>query len=278
MRNSIRMMVLVGAAMVATACDRQADVTRAVGLAAREEADGIRQVMLTVAEPREAVAYFTRQMQAEPDNLEHRRDLARSLVRGDRAAEAAVAWRRIVEDGGGPEDGVALAGALVRDGDWSGARIVLDAVPPTHESFARYRLEALVADSERDWARADSFYEIAADLTTTPAGLFNNWGYSKLSRGDAASAEPLFVEAITYDDALFTAKANLVIARASRGAYRLPGIPMDEEERARLLHTSALVAIRQGDAGIGRKLLEDAIDAHPRHFEPAHRALRDLDA
>ena len=51
--------------------------------------------------------------------------------------------------------------------------------PPTHETYDRYRLEAIVADSNKEWKRADSFYEIAAGLTTTPASVLNNWGFSK---------------------------------------------------------------------------------------------------
>jgi hypothetical protein len=42
----------------------------------------------------------------------------------------------------------------------------------------------MVADSDKNWKKADSFYEIAAGLTTTPAGVLNNWGFSKLTRGE----------------------------------------------------------------------------------------------
>ena len=80
-------------------------------------------------------------------------------------------------------------------GDWAKAETVLDSVPPTHETFKRYRLEAMVADSKQEWKKADSFYEIAVGLTTTPASVMNNWGYSKLTRGDYTEAERLFSEA-----------------------------------------------------------------------------------
>ena len=30
-------------------------------------------------------------------------------------------------------------------------------MPPTHETYERYRLEAVVADAGKDWKRADSF-------------------------------------------------------------------------------------------------------------------------
>ena len=47
------------------------------------------------------------------------------------------------------DDKVDLADSLVRSGDWSGAEKTLDPVPPTHETFKRYRLEAIIADGNQ---------------------------------------------------------------------------------------------------------------------------------
>lgn len=69
-----------------------------------------------------------------------------------------------------------LADALVRANRWDEAERTLNAIPPTHESFDRYRLEAIIADSKQQWQKADHFYETAAGLTTRPAGVLNNWG------------------------------------------------------------------------------------------------------
>ena len=150
-------------------------------------------------------------------------------------------------------------------------------MPPTFETYERYRLEAMVADSEQEWDRADSFYETAVGLTMRPAGVLNNWGYSMLTRGDNQAAERLFTEAVTYDPDLYTAKNNLVLARATRGQYTLPLGPMAQSERAQLLYTLAVSAVRRGDIDIGRGLLQDAIDTHPQYFEAAVRALRALE-
>ena len=281
MRHPVFIALLLGGTVALSACGKmgQTDVTRAVSNAAEAEADSIREIMLTVAEPTEAVSYFQNQLSDKPDEIENQRGLARSLVRGGRASEAVVAWRKVVDHkDSNSEDMVELADALIRTSDWAAAKVVLDSVPPTHETFARYRLEAMVADSNREWSRADTFYETAAELTTTPAGVLNNWGYSKLTRGDTAAAERLFTEAITYDDKLFTAKNNLVLARAARRLYSLPLVPMTQEERAQLLHTAGLAAVKQGDVDVGRSMLQDAIDTHPRHFEAAVRALQSLDA
>jgi len=170
-----------------------------------------------------------------------------------------------------------FADALIRTGDWARAETILDAVPPTIETFQRYKLEAVIADSNKEWDKADSFYETAVGLTTSPASILNNWGYSKLTRGDFRDAERLFGEAITYDPTLFTAKNNMVLARAAQKNYSLPLIQASQVERAQLLHTMALAAIKQGDTDTGRTLLAQAIESHPRHFEAAVSSLNKLE-
>ena len=243
------------------------------------EESNLSDVMLTVADPDEAVAYFTRSTRENPDRIDLQRGLAQSLVRARRVTEAVPAWRRVTEmEGATANDSVQYADVLIRANEWSTAEAVLDAIPPTHETFERYRLEAMVADANKDWKRADSFYETAMGLTTRTAGVLNNWGYSKLTRGDFAEAERLFGEAVRQDNALFTAKNNLILARGAQRNYALPVIPMTQTERAQLLHTLALSAIKQGDVSTGKNLLRDAIDTHPQHFEEAVRSLDALEA
>ncbi|MDK3017130.1 tetratricopeptide repeat protein [Pseudodonghicola flavimaris] len=238
----------------------------------------LNEVMLTVADPNEAVDYFARSTKSTPDRIDLQRGLAQSLVRAKRNTEAAAVWGKVVGMPGATEDdSVDYADALIRSGDWDRAKKTLDSVPPTHESFKRYRLEAMVADANHEWKRADSFYEIAVGLTTTPAGVLNNWGFSKLTRGDYPGAERLFGDAIRRDPTLFTAKNNLVLARGAQHNYSLPVIPMDQTERAQLLHTMALSAVKQGDVNTGKALLREAIDTHPQHFEEAVRSLRALE-
>ena len=278
MRHTILRALLCGGMVALAGCAGVGgDVNKA--LSGLDEEGGIREVMLSVAEPAEAVTYFQGRLADAPEDTALMRDLAASLMRAGRVTEGVLAWRKVVAlPDAGPEDQVQLAHALIRASEWDEAKRILDSIPPTHRSFERYRLEAVVADSTRDWQRADSFYETAVDLTTTPAGVLNNWGYSKLTRGDGPEAERLLTEAITYDQSLFTAKNNLVLARAMRRVYALPSIPMTQEERAQLLHTAGLAAVKQGDTDIGRNLIEDAIDTHPRHFEAAVRALEALNA
>ena len=236
-------------------------------------------ILLTVADPNEAVNYFRRTVAENADRADLHRGLGQSLVRAKRPTKAVPVYERLMKlDGATDEDRVDYADALLRAGDWPKAEATLDAVPPTYETFKRYRLEAMVADSNKEWKKADSFYETAVGLTTRPAGVLNNWGYSKLSRGDFKEAERLFADAIRQDSSLFTAKNNMVLARGAQRDYNLPVIPMSQVERAQLLHTLGLSAIKQGDVETGKGLLQEAINTHPQHFEAAVRSLRALDS
>jgi Tfp pilus assembly protein PilF len=267
------------AATALAACGpRGTDVNRALKAVNVIDESNLSEIMLTVGDPDEAVAYFARAAAENPERIDLRRGLAKSLVRAGKPDEAARTWAAVVAmPGATHDDRVSLADAQIRAGDWDGAQATLAAIPPTHETFDRYRLEAMVADSRKDWARADSFYEIAAGLTNRPAGVLNNWGFSKLNRGEFAEAERLFIEALTYDPGLFTAKNNLVMARGAQGKYDLPVVEMTQTERAQLLHTLALTAIKRGDVRTGRALLAEAVETHPQHFDAAVRALRALD-
>ncbi|MCA0997676.1 tetratricopeptide repeat protein [Alloyangia pacifica] len=240
---------------------------------------GLTEVMLSAGDPEEAVAYFSRSADQQPERIDFQRGLAKSLVRAKRYPEAVTAWTQVVaHQGASNEDSVALADALIRNNNWDKAEQVLGTIPPTHETFQRYRLEAMIADSHQQWQKADSFYEIATGLTTKPASVLNNWGYSKLSRGDYADAEKLFGDAIRRDPKLFTAKNNLVLARGAQGNYTLPVMDMTQIERAELLQTLGLAAVKRGDVEIGKGLLRDALETHPQHFEAAARALDALEA
>jgi Flp pilus assembly protein TadD len=281
MRHPGLVVLCLGSAVFLSACQSSTDeqVERALEDVNVIDESNLNDVMLTVADPDEAVAYFTRTVAENPGRVDVKRGLAKSLTRAQKPTESAQVWREVAySTDGTPEDRVMLADALIRSNQWDAAKTELNQIPPTHESFDRYRLEAMVADSDKNWKKADSFYEIAAGLTTTPAGVLNNWGFSKLTRGDHAGAEKLFNEALTYDPSMFTAKNNLVLARASQRKYDLPVVRMTQTERAELLYSMALAAIKQGDVSTGKGLLQQAVDTHPQHFEAAVRSLEALDA
>lgn len=280
MRHSSRWILPALGILTLSACGDQGDVQ--VDRALRDvnvvDETNLNDVMLTIGDPDEAVTYFARASANDPGRIDLMRGLAKSLVRARRPAEAIPAWQAVIgHDEANDDDRVNLADALIRNNQWTDAEAVLDAIPPTFESYRRYRLEAMVADSNEEWDRADSFYETAVGLTTQPAGVMNNWGFSKLTRGDFAGAERLFTDAIRHNPQLFTAKNNLVLARGAQRKYDMPVVPMSQIERAQLMHTLALSAIKQGDVTIGKGLLTEAIDTHPQHFEAAVRSLRALE-
>lgn len=282
MRHPSLIAALMGCALALSACQKgvsDAEAAKAMKSVNAIDETNLSDIMLTVGDPNEAVAYFQRAASENPERIDLQRGLAKSLVRAKQPEDAAKVWAAIAtRPQSGPEDLVELADAQIRANDWASAEATLNKVPPTHETYMRYRLEAMVADSKKNWQKADSFYETAAGLTTSPAGVYNNWGFSKLSRGDAKGAEKLFGEALRYDPSLFTSKNNLVLARANQHKYDMPVLNMTQTERAMLLYTAALAAIKQGDVTIGKGLLQDAVDTHPQHFEEASRALAALDA
>lgn len=281
MRHPVFVALCLSGTVGLTACQKASDaeVQRAIDSVNVIDATNLNDIMLTVGDPAEAVAYFNKASSENPDRVDLKRGLAKSLIRANRPADAVPVWAAVVASPEGTnEDRVALADAHIRVNEWDKAAAELNRIPPTYETFERYRLEAMVADSRKDWKKADSFYEIAAGMTTKPAGVYNNWGFSKLSRQDFAGAERLFAQALTFDPGLFTAKNNLVIARGAQRKYDLPVVTTTQTEKAELLYSLALTAIKQGDVSVGKALLQDAISTHPQHFEAAVRSLAALEA
>lgn len=280
MRHPILFPLCIAATIGLTACDKSGDaqVERAMQDMNAVDENNLSDVMLTVADPAEAVSYFSGASELDPDRIDLQRGLAKSLIRAGRAAEGATAWQKVISH---PEsnfdDRVELADAYIRGNQWDLAASTLNTIPPTHETFKRYRLEAMVADGNEQWEKADSFYQTAVGLTTRPAGVLNNWGFSKLTRGNYPEAERLFADALRHDPGMFTAKNNLVLARGAQRKYDMPVMSMTQVERAQLLYTMALTAIKQNDVTIGKGLLREAVDTHPQHFEEAVRSLRALE-
>ncbi|WP_372836552.1 tetratricopeptide repeat protein [Puniceibacterium confluentis] len=282
MRHPILVSLCIAGFVTLSACGGNYDKSREAAKAMKNlnvvDESNLNDVMLTVSDPNEGVSYFQRAIATDPEKLELQRGLATSLIRAQRSAEGVGAWKKVTaHPDAGNDDAVELADAQIRAGQWKEAETTLNTIPPTHETFKRYRLEAMIADSNQDWKKADSFYETAVGLTTKPASVMNNWGFSKLTRGDLSEAERLFTQTLRQDPEMFTAKNNLVLARGAQGNYVLPVIPMSQIERAQLLHTLGLSAVKRGDVETGKTLFRDAIDTHPQYFEAATRSLAALE-
>lgn len=272
---------LIGAVSLA-GCGRKAQEDKIqkeiANLSTKDEAS-LDAIEMTVANPQEAVAYFTKSVEKHPNRTQSKRYLAKSLVRANEPAAAVKIWQKVVKAKDATEDdSVGYADALIRSDHWKEAQKVLNSIPPTHATYQRYRLEAMVADSKHQWKKSDSFYGTAAGMTATPAGVYNDWCYSKLQRGDYSGAERLCRKALTYDPGLFSAKNMLILARGAQHKYDMPVIPMTQTERAHLLYNLAIVAIRQDDVAIGKGLLKEAVDTNPEYFGEAQRSLDALNA
>lgn len=280
MRHSVFVALCLGGTVALSACQKASDaeVDRALKSVNVIDESNLSDIMLTVGDPNEAVAYFQKASAENPDRPDLKRGLAKSLVRAGKPDAAAQTLAQLIASGEATNnDRVDYADALIRANKWKEAEVELNRIPPTHETYDRYRLEAMIADSKKDWKKADSFYEIASGMTSKPAGVLNNWGFSKLTRQDFRGAEKLFLDALTYDAGMFTAKNNLVLARAAQRKYDLPVVNMTQTERAELLYTAGLAAIKQGDVAVGKGLLQEAVDTHPQHFDAAARSLAALD-
>ena len=161
MRHTYILSACIAGVVFVAGCAEQDDETveRAFQDVNVIDESNLNDVMLTVADPNEAVSYFRRSLKEHPDRIDLRRGLATSYVRARRYPEAALAWKSVVEL---PEstsnDKISYADASIRSGDWATAEVTLDSVPPTVETFDRYRLEAMLADSNKEWKKADSFY------------------------------------------------------------------------------------------------------------------------
>ena len=56
----------------------------------------------------------------------------------------------------------------------------------------------------------------------------------------------------------------------------MPVVNMTQQERAQLLYTAGLAAVKQGDVSVGKDLLRSAVDTAPSYFEAAERSLTAL--
>ena len=239
----------------------------------------LNELMLTASDPDDAVAYFERALAQDPNRADFRRGLARSLARAERYAEAARVFEELIALGQDePVDRVEYAMVAIRLDRWDDVRSAVARFPQGLQTPRRFMVEAMVADQDEDWERADELYARAEKLAAEPAPVLNNWGVSQMARGDLQAAQKTFQRAVSYDTGLFSAKNNLAIVRALQREYSLPIVPMTDEERAVMLNNMGIVAMRQGDERIARGLFAGAVDAHPRHYASAADKLAALEA
>ncbi|MGF1444768.1 MAG: hypothetical protein ACFBRM_01040 [Pikeienuella sp.] len=238
---------------------------------------GLNNLLLNAGDAEQAIAYFREASAQEPERADLRRGLAISLGRAGRDLEAARVYGELDSLGQAtPIDRLEHAMIAVRLERWEEAEALEAELPAGLDTARRHLLTAMIADHRQDWSGADGAYARAELLTTTPANVFNNWGVSKMSRGDLQEAEILFTRALSYDSALFSAKNNLAIARGLQGKYQLPIVPMTDRERATILNNLGIIAARRNEPNIAKGLFAAAVEAHPQHYEGAANRLASL--
>eukprot|EP00212_Chloropicon_laureae_P005608 CAMPEP_0197497588 /NCGR_PEP_ID=MMETSP1311-20131121/52288_1 /TAXON_ID=464262 /ORGANISM="Genus nov. species nov., Strain RCC856" /LENGTH=117 /DNA_ID=CAMNT_0043043257 /DNA_START=156 /DNA_END=506 /DNA_ORIENTATION=- len=115
------------AALAACSDTDQESVERAIQDVNAVDEANLSDVMLTVADPNEAIAYFQRTLNSNPDRIDIQRGLALSYVRAKRFTEAVPAWTRVTKHKESTaNDLVDLADAQIRAGQWEAAEKTLD--------------------------------------------------------------------------------------------------------------------------------------------------------
>lgn len=262
------------------ACTPQTDLTLSREAQPLNALDSVNltDIMLNTADPDAAVEFFRRSLQEEPGRIDFQRGYAVTLTRAGRHDEAVIAFERLDEQGDlEVDDRLTYARSLVSLNRWDHAEAQLTLVPQGQDSYQWNQLNALISDNYERWEEADRFYAAARAQTAEPGAILNNWGVSKMSRGDLEGAARHFTEAVRYDPDNFGAKNNLAISRALRGNYAVPLVPLEAAERAQIYHNMALVALRQDQVDTARGLLELAVETHPQFFPAAADKLAALE-
>ena len=111
LRNSALALSVAATALLA-GCQNSGDAAakRALDSVNVVDETNLNDVMLTVADPQEAVNYFTKASAAQPDRIDLKRGLAKSLVRAGQATQAIAVLNQIIASPeAGNEDRVNLA-------------------------------------------------------------------------------------------------------------------------------------------------------------------------
>ncbi len=235
-------------------------------------------LLLRAGDPEEGVSYFQRALAKEPDRADFRRGLAVSLARAKRYTESARVFQEMIALGQAePVDRLEYGFVAARLEKWDDVRSLIAEVPAGVNTPKRHLLTAMMADHDQNWAGADEAYARAEQNAANPAAVLNNWGVSKMSRGDLPGAATTFERALSYNARLFNAKNNLAIARGLQGNYQLPLVPMTEKEKAMIMNNLGVIAQRQGEFKVARGLFAAAIETHPQHYGAAADRLAALE-
>ena len=155
-------------------------------------------LLLTAGDPNESVAYFQGALAQDPDRVDYQRGLAVSLTRAKRLPEAARIYQEMIASGRAqPADRLDYALVAAQLDKWTEVKSILIQLPGGLNTGRRHMVEGMLADHEQNWAAADAAYARAETLSTNPANVLNNWGVSRMSRGDLPAAAQSFEKALS---------------------------------------------------------------------------------
>lgn len=116
-------------------------------------------------------------------------------------------------------------------------------------------------DQSRRWAEAEAAFAQALKVTTDPATVLNNRGYSRMLQGRLDLAKADFMAALRRDPGSATARGNLRLALAMGGAYDSAIAGATVAEKAALLNNAGFAAALRGDYPRAKELLAQAQQA-----------------
>jgi len=270
--------VLAVAAFGLAACESVSNTPDPLAASVIDEAN-LSELMLTAANPNDAVKYFEESSAREPNRADFRRGLALSLTRAKRYPEASRVFQELIALGQEqPSDRLEYAFVAIHLEQWPDVASLAASFPDNLQTPRRYLVDAMLADHDSQWETADAAYARAEKLSSNPANVLNNWGVSQMARGDLTAAQKTFERAISFDSRLFSAKNNLAISRGLQRNYQMPLVPLVDEERAIIMNNLGIIAMRNGDEKVAKGLFAAAVDVHPQHYAAAADRLAALEA
>lgn len=169
--------------------------------------------------------------------------------------------------------------AKFRSGNLLEARAALDAAVAADPALVRSWIAiGVIADRDRDFARADMAYGRALALQPQSAPALANRGYSLLLRGRHAEAEADLMRALAIEPQLAAARTNLRLTRAMQGKYREAFEGSTKATLASDLNTVGFGAMARGDTKAAETYFNRALALNPRFDPVAWANLRYLKA
>jgi Flp pilus assembly protein TadD len=137
---------------------------------------------------------------------------------------------------------------------------------------------ARIADLERRFGEAETYYESAMKLRPDSAALYNNRGYSRLASGKANESLADFRRALVLEPDSETIQNNLRLALAALGDYAEATRNLPREHATAVLNNVGYVAMRRGDLPAAEALLARALSDNPNYDSVAATNLDRLTA